>query len=87
MNELAIDAQLNPTAFTEMEMLIGQLPQVHTNDVLVMDRGYNCYWFYALLCSLGIKFIIRSQTNHKPVQKFIKSNKGVMSPLLKDLLN
>lgn len=73
LNELSIDGKLYPTSFSEMEMLIGQLSSVGPNDVLVMDRGYNAYWFYAILCDLGIKFIIRAQTNQNVVRKFISS--------------
>lgn len=75
LNELSIDGKLYPTCFSEMEMLVGQLSSVGANDVLVMDRGYNAYWFHAILCALDIKFIIRAQTNQTVVSEFISSGK------------
>ena len=73
LNEIAIDAQLKPTVFSELEILASQLSKTGPNDVLVMDRGYHCYWFVALLEKLNIKFVIRAQTSQKPIRDFIKN--------------
>lgn len=75
-NEIAVDAQLKPTIFSELESLTLQLKKVSSQDLLVLDRGYHCYWLMALLIKLDIKFVIRAQTHTVPIKKFLKTGKS-----------
>lgn len=59
LNQLTIDAQLAPYAASERDLLMKHLDKVKKGDLLLLDRGYPCYWLLFLLKAKSIEFCVR----------------------------
>jgi len=55
-NHLTIDAQIAPYSSSEQELLLKHLDKVKQGDLLLLDRGYACFWLFFLLKAKGIEF-------------------------------
>lgn len=58
-NQLTIDARLAPYASSERDLLMEHLDKVEKGDMLLLDRGYPCFWLLALLQAKGIEYCVR----------------------------
>lgn len=59
LNQITIDAQLAPYASSERDLLMQHLDKVKKGDLLLLDRGYPCFWLLFLLQAKGIEFCVR----------------------------
>jgi len=63
LNQVTIDAQLAPYASSERDLLMQHLDKVEKGDLLLLDRGYPCFWLLFLLKAKGIEFCVRLKEN------------------------
>ena len=59
LNQITIDARLAPYASSERDLLMQHLDKVKPGDLLLLDRGYPCFWLLFLLKARGIRFCVR----------------------------
>ena len=59
LNQITIDAQLAPYASSERDLLMQHLDKIKPGDLLLLDRGYPCFWLLFLLKAKGIEFCVR----------------------------
>lgn len=75
LNHLTIDAELAPYSASERDLLMNHLNKVNKGDMLLLDRGYPCFWLLFLLLGKGIEFCVRLQDNWwLDVQDFTNSD-------------
>lgn len=63
LNHLTIDAQLSPYSGREKDLLMEHLEHIKPGDLLLLDRGYPCFWLLFLLKAKGIEFCVRLKDN------------------------
>lgn len=59
LNLITLDAQLAAYAASERDLLMLHLDKVKPGDMLLLDRGYPCFWLLFLLKAKGIDFCVR----------------------------
>ena len=59
LNQITLDAQLAPYASSERDLLMLHVEKVNQGDLLLLDRGYPCFWLLFLLKAKGIEFCVR----------------------------
>ena len=59
-----IDVEISPYASSEREHLLGLLPNLERNDLLILDRGYPSHEVLQTLVRDGIDFLIRLPSTH-----------------------
>ena len=75
LNLIAIDSELASYEIGERELLLKHLNKVKESDVLLLDRGYPCFWLLFLLKAKKIDFCIRMKNKWwLKVNDFIKSS-------------
>lgn len=75
LNQVTIDAQIAPYAASERELLFKQLDKVKKGDLLLLDRGYPCFWLLFMLKAREIEFCVRLKDNWwLKVKDFAESN-------------
>jgi len=63
LNMLTIDSQIAPYASSERDLLMKHLDKVNSGDMLLLDRGYPCFWLLFMLKARGIEFCVRLKDN------------------------
>ena len=63
LNQVTIDAQIAPYASSENDLLMKHLDKVKEGDLLLLDRGYPCFWLLFLLKARKIEFCVRLKDN------------------------
>lgn len=63
LNLTTIDSQIAPYAASERDLLMEHLDHVKPGDLLLLDRGYPCFWLLFLLKARGIEFCVRLKEN------------------------
>ena len=58
-NQITIDSQLDKYISSERDLLMEHLDFVKKGDLLLLDRGYPCFWLLFLLQAKGIEFCVR----------------------------
>lgn len=58
-NHITIDSRLEPWSASERDLLVSHLDKVEAGDLLLLDRGYPCFWLLFLLKARGIEFCVR----------------------------
>lgn len=59
LNHLTIDAELAPYSASERDLFMMHLDKINKGDMLLLDRGYPCFWLLFLLKAKGIEFCVR----------------------------
>lgn len=59
LNLITLDSQIAPYASSERDLLMQHLEQVKPGDLLLLDRGYPCFWLLFLMKAKGIEFCVR----------------------------
>jgi hypothetical protein len=59
LNHLTVDAEIAPYSASERDLLMLHLDKVNKGDLLLLDRGYPCFWLLFLLSAKGIEFCVR----------------------------
>jgi len=67
LNNLVIDAALEPTRTSEKDILVYHLETAAAQDLVLLDRGYNAHWVYAQLVQQKQAFCIRARTGRDKV--------------------
>lgn len=74
LNLVAIDSQLAPYQTSERDLLLQHLDFVKEGDLLLLDRGYPCFWLLFLLSAKKIDFCVRLKADWwLKVNAFLKS--------------
>lgn len=74
LNQVAIDAQIDRYVSSERDLLMKHLEFVKKGDLLLLDRGYPCFWLLFLLIAKEIGFCVRLKDNWwNEVKEFVKS--------------
>jgi hypothetical protein len=63
LNQVALDASIAPYGGNERELLVSHLKHVTSEDILLLDRGYSCFWLLFLLSARKTNFCVRLQNN------------------------
>ena len=63
LNQITIDSQLAPYATSERDLLMQHLDKIKSGDLLLLDRGYPCFWLLFLIKVKGIEFCVRLKDN------------------------
>ena len=64
LNDLTVDALLSPKKSGERALAHDQINRnLKANDLLLMDRGYPCFWLAASILEKGSHFIARVETS------------------------
>jgi hypothetical protein len=75
LNQVTIDAQIAPYAASERELLFKHLDKIQKGDLLLLDRGYPCFWLLFMLKAREIEFCVRLKGNWwLKVKDFAESN-------------
>jgi hypothetical protein len=59
LNLVTLDAQIDKYASSERDLLVKHLEKTKTGDLLLLDRGYGCFWLFFLLAAKGVEFCVR----------------------------
>lgn len=63
LNHLTIDSEIAPYTCSENELLLKHLEYTNPGDLLLLDRGYPCFWLLFLLKAKKIEFCVRLKEN------------------------
>lgn len=75
LNQLTIDAEIAPYSGSERDLLMQHLDKIEVGDLLLLDRGYPCFWLLFLLKAKGIEFCVRLKGNWwTSVKNFMESD-------------
>jgi hypothetical protein len=75
LNHVTIDAEIAPYASSERDLLLKHLEHVTKGDLLLLDRGYPCFWLLFLLMAKGIEFCVRLKDDWwLEAQEFLNSD-------------
>lgn len=75
LNHLTIDAQIAPLQVSERDLLLEHLNKVSSEDMLLLDRGYPCFWLLFLLKAKSIDFCVRLKSDWwLEVKRFVESD-------------
>jgi len=73
-NHTTLDGKLTAYTGSERELFLEHLPKVSAGDLLIMDRGYPCFWMIFLLHAKKIEFCVRLKEGWwKSVRDFVES--------------
>ncbi len=74
LNQITIDAQIAPYSESEGDLLSKHLDKIKKGDLLLLDRGYPCFWLLFMLKARGIEFCVRMKDNWwLKVKEFVES--------------
>lgn len=59
LNLTTLDAQLAPYVSSERDLLLKHFDKLKSGDLLLLDRGYPCFWLLFLLKANRIEFCVR----------------------------
>jgi hypothetical protein len=63
LNQISIDAQIAPYCESEGDLLSKHMDKIKQGDLLLLDRGYPCFWLLFMLKARGIEFCVRLKDN------------------------
>lgn len=74
LNRLTLHAVLHPYRVDERELALFHGPSLQKNDLLLLDRGYPAFWFFAWILSESTQFCARvSLSSWSEVRRFYQS--------------
>jgi hypothetical protein len=73
LNKVTLDSQIAPYSSSESEQLKLHQEHIKAGDLLLLDRGYPCFWLLFLLQAKGIEFCVRLKEDWLKVKDFTKS--------------
>jgi hypothetical protein len=59
LNLITLDASIGKYADSERDHLINHLERTEKGDLLLLDRGYPCFWLLFLMKAKGLEFCVR----------------------------
>ena len=85
LNRITIEASLAPNAQGERELAHKHLARIGTGDLVLLDRGYPAYWFFAAIRQQGADFCARLNVSQwQTAQEFVASGQqeAIITPSL-----
>ena len=80
LNHLGWDARLAPYTTAETELARQHLPHTRKGDLLLCDRGYAGFFWFALLLAADVDFVVRcGQGSFTAVQELFRRNQADLS--------
>ena len=77
LNHLTLDATIQPYGEGERDLALEHGPSLLKNDLVLLDRGYPAFWFYAWLLSENVHFCARvSLGSWRQVKEFYASGQS-----------
>ena len=77
LNQLVLDSQIAPFVSSERNLLENHLPRINEGDILLLDRGYACFWLLFLLTAKKIDYCVRLKDDWwLKVKSFTNSNQN-----------
>lgn len=77
LNHIQIDAQIDRYDASERDLMMKHLEFIEKGDLLLLDRGYPCFWLLFLLKAKQIEFCVRLKENWwNQVNDFTKSDES-----------
>jgi hypothetical protein len=77
LNRITVDAMIAPKNQGERTLAATHLDHVGAGDLLLLDRGYPCFWLFDLILSTGAHFCARLPiSGWNIVQSFLASGKA-----------
>jgi hypothetical protein len=77
LNHITLDAQIDRYDSSERDLLLKHLDRVEKGDLLLLDRGYPCFWLLYLLEAKGIEYCVRLKDNWwVKVNEFVQSGQS-----------
>ena len=74
LNQVTVDAQIAPYSESEGDLLSKHMDKIKQGDLLLLDRGYPCFWLLFLLKAQKIEFCVRLKDNWwLKVKEFVDS--------------
>ena len=74
LNLVSLDAQIDKYASSERDLLVRHLEKTKPGDLLLLDRGYGCFWLFFLLAAKGVEFCVRMKEDWwLEANEFLKS--------------
>lgn len=86
LNRVSVDAIIASKDQGERELACSHLRKLTVHDLALLDRGYACFWLFALILSGRANFCARMPVHWKSVKKFLKSRKSQQTILLRPSL-
>jgi hypothetical protein len=75
LNLVTLDSQIDKYASSERDLLMMHLDKTRPGDLLLLDRGYPCFWLFFLLMAKGVEFCVRMKEHWwLDVDDFAKSD-------------
>ncbi len=74
LNEMVIDASLNPLRTSERELAYQHLAHADENDLVLLDRGYPAFWLYVALQAKGMHFCMRAKDKLEKIFRQFKQD-------------
>jgi hypothetical protein len=59
LNQLVLDSEIAPFVSNERDLLMNHLSKIQEGDILLLDRGYPCFWLLFLLTAKKIDYCVR----------------------------
>jgi hypothetical protein len=73
LNLITLDSSIGKYVDSERDHLVNHLDRMQKGDLLLLDRGYPCFWLLFLLKAKGIEFWVRLKDDWwKQVNQFLK---------------
>ncbi len=73
LNLITLDSSIGKYTDSERDHLVNHMDRMQKGDLLLLDRGYPCFWLFFLLKAKGIDFCIRLTDDWwKQVNGFLK---------------
>jgi hypothetical protein len=63
-NKLTLDARIAPYSNGERELALEHMHHLTEKDLVILDRGYPAFWFFAAIRSKGAHFCVRMSLDH-----------------------
>jgi len=84
LNQVGLDARLEPSSLGEVELAIEQLRVAKPGDVLINDRGFTGYPYLAWHHHLGLDYVARCSTkSFAAAQELFRMNRAGRSMVVK----
>ena len=80
LNDIGWDARLAPHKTAETELARQHLAAMRKGDLILCDRGYAGYYWFALMMGMGVQFVVRcSQGSFGVAQELFRRNEAGVS--------
>lgn len=63
-NKLTLDARISPYSIGERDLALQHMHRLTEKDLVILDRGYPAFWFFAAIRSKGAHFCARMSLDH-----------------------